>query len=288
MFQHRKSLWLFLLPGLAGVMVFYIVPFIGGMYYSFTDGSWENRFVWFDNYARVWSNSMFRLGLVNSMLLSVICAPLVWALGFFLAILLNRLKEGGHFFRNSMMMPYVMPSSAILLIWLLLFDYGGPVNRLLSVLTGSRVQFLSGVMLRVPVVLLFVWKNLGFAVVIYLSAMQTVPEPLYEYATLEGAGFWKQSFLVTLPQVLPTCFLVMILEWVNAFRIFREVYFIGGAYPDYEVYTLQNYMNNMYAKLNYQNVTTAAYSFALIVFAVFGLLFLAQKKTLRALEGADA
>ena len=73
MFQHKKSLWLFLLPGRVGVMVFYIVPFFGGMYYSFTDGSWENKFIWFDNYARVWGNSMFRLGLGNSMLLSVIC-----------------------------------------------------------------------------------------------------------------------------------------------------------------------------------------------------------------------
>ena len=68
--------------------------------------------------------------------------------------------------------------------------------------------------------------------------------------------------------IVPSAFLVfIILAWINAFKIFKEVYFIGGAYPDEAVYTLQNYMNNMFGKLNYQNVTTAAYSFALIVFA---------------------
>ena len=76
---------------------------------------------------------------------------------------------------------------------------------------------------------------------------------------------------------MPSAFLIIILEWINAFKIFKEVYFIGGAYPEEAVYTLQNYMNNMYSKLNYQNVTTAAYSFALIVFALFGALFLIQR-----------
>ena len=135
----------------------------------------------------------------------------------------------------------------------------------------------SGAALRVPVILMFVWKNLGFAVVIFLAALQSIPEPLYEYARLEGAGFFRQAFSITLPMVVPSAFLVFVLAWINAFKIFKEVYFIGGAYPDEAVYTLQNYMNNMFSKLNYQNVTTAAYSFALIVFALFGVLFLIQR-----------
>ena len=110
---------------------------------------------------------------------------------------------------------------------------------------------------------------------------------LYEYASLEGAGWWRQAFRITLPQVLPTAFMVFVLAWVNAFKIFKEVYFIGGPYPEESLYTLQNYMNNMYGKLNYQNVTTAAYIFALIVFVLFGILFLTQRRALRRLEGGD-
>jgi multiple sugar transport system permease protein len=120
--------------------------------------------------------------------------------------------------------------------------------------------------------------------VVFLAALQAIPEAMYEYATLEGASFARQAFSITLPLIVPSAFLVFILCWVSAFRIFKEVYFIGGAYPEEPLYTLQNYMNNMYGKLNYQNVTTAAYSFAVIVFALFGALFLTQRQLLKRLS----
>lgn len=264
-------------------MVFYIIPFFGGIYYSLTDGTYRNAFVGLKNYFAIWQNQMFVLGLKNTMELSLICAPLVWVLSFAIASLLNRLRPKGAFFRNSVLLPYLMPSSAMLLIWLVIFDYGGVINRLVTALGHERVIWLQGQELRIPIILLFLWKNLGFAVIIFLSAIQAIPEPLYEYARLEGAGFLRQTFGITLPMIVPTAFLVIILEWINAFKIFKEVYFIGGAYPDESVYTLQNYMNNMFGKLNYQNVTTAAYSFAVIVFALFGLLFLLQRQLLRKL-----
>ena len=277
MFTKKKSVWLFLAPGLAGLLLFYVVPFVSGIWYSLTDGSYKNAFVGLANYISIWQNPMFLLGLKNTMVLSLICAPTVWVLSFVIASLLNRLRPGGAFFRNSILLPYLMPSSAMLLIWLLLFDYGGVVNRLMAAFGAERVIWLEGAALRVPIILLFIWKNLGFSVVIFLAALQAVPEPLYEYARLEGAGFLRQTFGITLPLIVPSAFLIIILEWINAFKIFKEVYFIGGAYPEEAVYTLQNYMNNMYSKLNYQNVTTAAYSFALIVFALFGALFLIQR-----------
>ena len=284
MFIRKKSVWLFLAPGLLGLMLFYVIPFIGGIYYSLTDGTYRNAFVGMANYAGMWRNQMFLLGLKNTLELSLICAPLVWVLSFAIASLLNRLRPKGAFFRNSVLLPYLMPSSAMLLFWLVIFDFGGVVNRVVTALGFDRVMWLQGSQMRVPIILLFMWKNLGFAVIIFLSAIQAVPEPLYEYATLEGAGFLRQTFGITLPMIVPTAFLVIILEWINAFKIFKEVYFISGAYPDESVYTLQHYMNNMYNKLNYQNVTTAAYSFALIVFALFGVLFLTQRRLLKRLS----
>jgi len=278
LFKKKKSLWLFLVPPLLGLMLFYVVPFFGGIYYSLTDGSYKNAFVGLENYINIWKNEMFLLGLKNTLALSLICAPAVWLLAFVIAVLLNRLRPKGKLLRNSVLLPYLMPASAMLLVWLLVFDYGGVINRLIVYFGGERISWLEGSALRLPVILLFIWKNLGFAVIIFLSALQTVPEPLYEYAELEGADFFRQAFSITLPLVMPTALLVIIVEWINAFKIFREVYFIGGAYPDPAVYTLQNYMNNMYNKLNYQNVTTAAYSFALIVFILFGVLFFLQRR----------
>ena len=284
MFEKKKSVLLFLLPGLCMLLIFYIIPFFSGIGYSLMDGSYKNEFVGLKNYREIWQNSMFLLGLKNTMELSLICAPLLWILSFLLASALASIKPFGGFFRSSVLLPYLTPSSAILLVWLVLFDYGGPVNRALAAMGAERVMWLSSGALRLPVVLMFLWKNLGFCLIIFLAALQSVPQPLYEYATLEGAGFMTRAFRITLPLVTPTAFLVFVLAWINAFKIFKEVYFIAGAYQDYSVYTLQNYMNNMFQKLNYQNVTAAAYSFGLIVFAIFGVLFFLQRRAARGLN----
>ena len=283
MFHRKKSLWLFLLPGLAGLMLFYVVPFAGGIYYSLTDGTISNGFVGLENYRRIWQNQVFRLGLRNTLELSLICAPAIFVFSFILSAMLRTLKEKSTPWRNLLLMPYLMPSSALLIVWLLLFDYGGVINRIVAALGFDRVLWLESEALRVPVVLLYIWKNVGFSVVIFSAALQAVPEPLYEFAQLEGASRFQQEVKITLPLILPTAFLVFVLAWVNAFKIFKEVYFIGGAYPRDAVYTLQHFMNNKFAKLDYQDVTAAAYSFAVIVLALFGVLYMS--KSVRFNEG---
>ena len=283
MFHRKKSLWLFLLPGLAGLMLFYVVPFAGGIYYSLTDGTISNGFVGLENYRRIWQNQVFRLGLRNTLELSLICAPAIFVFSFILSAMLRTLKEKSTPWRNLLLMPYLMPSSALLIVWLLLFDYGGGINRIVAALGVDRVLWLESEALRVPVVLLYIWKNVGFSVVIFSAALQAVPEPLYEFAQLEGASRFQQEVKITLPLILPTAFLVFVLAWVNAFKIFKEVYFIGGAYPRDAVYTLQHFMNNKFAKLDYQDVTAAAYSFAVIVLALFGVLYMS--KSVRFNEG---
>ena len=283
MFHKKKIVWLLLLPGLAGLILFYVAPFFGGIYYSLMDGTFANRFVGIENYKRVIANEIFRLGLKNTWELSMLCAPIIWLLAFLLAAMLKRLGERRSTpYRNILLLPYLMPSSAILLIWLTLFDYGGVINRLLVLLGSHRVFWLDGRELRVPVIMLYIWKNLGFSVVLFASALTNVHPSLYEYASLEGAGWLKQAFRITLPQILPTAFLVFVLAWVNAFKIFKEVYFISGSYPSDAIYTLQHFMNNKFAKLDYQDVTTAAYIFAVGVIALFALMY--ASKAVRAPE----
>ena len=276
MFVKKKSLWLFLLPGLTGLLVFHLVPFIGGIYFSLTDGTINNNLVWFDNYKRLWANQAFQQGLKNSLELSFLSTPIIFLFSFILAVMLKSLRERSLAFRNILLMPYLVPSSALLIIWMVIFDYGGIVNRLLAGLGLERVMWLESGALRVPIILLYVWKNVGFSIVIFSAALQSVPDEYYEFAMLEGAGPIRQAKSITLPLILPTAFLVFVLAWVNAFKIFKEVYFIGGAYPRDEVYTLQHFMNNRFSKLEYQDVTAAAYSFALIVLAFFALLYLSR------------
>ena len=276
MFHRKKIVWLLLLPGLAGLLAFYVVPFFGGIYFSLMDGTFANEFVGLANYKRVWQNPMFQLGLKNTWELSLLCAPVIWLLAFLLAGMLKTLKHRATPFRNILLLPYLMPSSAMLLIWTLMFDYGGVVNRLVTAMGFERVLWLEEDALRFPIVLLYIWKNVGFSVVLFASALTAVHPSLYEYASLEGAGWWTQSFRITLPQILPTAFLVFVLAWVNAFKIFKEAYFIGGDYPTTQIYTLQHFMNNKFAKLEYQDVTAAAYMFAVGVMVLFALMYMSK------------
>lgn len=275
MFKRKRMLALFLLPGLSGLLVFYLIPFIYGFYFSVTDGSYANAYVGFDNYLKVWKNPMFQEGLRHTMELSLTCAPIIFVFSFCIAVMLRGLGNKSTLYRNVLLLPYLMPSSAMILIWLLMFDYSGIINRILVTAFGlPRNIWTDGALLRVPVILLYVWKNLGFSVVIFTSALQAVPGAYYEYASLEGASRFRQEVSITLPLVSPTAFLIFVLAWINAFRIFKEIYFIGGAYSD--LYTLQNFMMNHFAKINYQFVTTAAYSFAAIVLVIFGVLYVVE------------
>ncbi len=283
MFIKKKSVLLFLIPGLVFLAVFYIIPFAGGIRYSLLDGSKEQHYIGLDNYLSVWKNQMFQIGFRNTIELSAICAPLLWLLAYLLAAALTSIAPKGAAIRSTVLLPYIAPSSAILLIWLVLFDYGGPANRIVQGMTGSKVMWLESSMLRVPIILMFLWKNLGFCTIIFMAALQSVPQSLYEYAALEGAGFTTRMFRIALPLILPSAFLVLILAWINAFRIFKEVYFIAGAYPDRSVYTLQHFMNNMFSRMNYQYVTASAYIFAFFVLIVFGILFILQRRAVRSM-----
>ena len=282
---RTKKVWLFLLPGLSLLLVFYVIPLLGGIRYSLLDGSYASLFVGFENYRKLWGNTMFLLGLGNTLELSLICAPLLWVLSFLFASGLARIYPRGVFARSSVLLPFLAPSSAMILIWQLVFDYGGPLNRILTVLGQTRVQWLSSGAMRLPIIVMFLWRNLGLCTVIFLSAIRAVPASLYESAELDGIRPLRRSLSITLPLVLPSAYLVFILSWINTFKIFREVYFISGSYPDQAVYTLQHYMNNVYSKLNYQMVTAAAYSFALIVLVIFGILFFLQQRAANELNG---
>lgn len=278
MFRKQKALFLFLMPGIVLLLIFYVIPFFSGISYSVTDGSRTNGFVGLKNYEALWKNKMFLLGLKNTLELSAISAPLLWGASFLLALMLLSIQPKGSFFCSTSLLPYLAPSSAILLVWLILFDYGGPLNRIVDMLGMTRVMWLESAALRIPIILMFIWKNLGFCMIIFLAALQTVPQSLYEYATLEGGDFFIKAFRVALPHILPTAFLVFVLAWINAFKIFKEVYVIAGSYPDPSVYTLQHYMNNLFSRLNYQMVTASAYSFAVIALALFAVLFVLQRR----------
>ncbi len=274
-----------MMPGLLLLLLFYCVPFIGGIRYSLTDGSFSNQFVGMENYRKLWSNPMFLQGIRNTAVFSVIGAPVLWLVSFLISSSLAGIHPYGGFARSTVLIPFLAPASAMILFWQVLFDYGGPLNQLLLLLGGDRIQWLTSDAMRIPILVMFLWKNLGLCIIVFLAALRSVPQALYESAELDGVKWFRKIFSITLPLIMPSAYLVFILSWINAFKIFREVYFLSGSYPDPSVYTLQHYMNNVFEKLNYQMVTSAAYSFAVIVLVLFGILFYLQQRSVNQMNG---
>ena len=163
-----------------------------------------------------------------------------------------------------------------MLLWQVLFHYNGVVNEITAIFGADKVDWLKSDYNQLVVLLLFLWKNLGYNMILFLAALSNIPKDVLEMATLEGAGAVKQFFVIKLRYISPSLLFVTILSLINSFKIFREVYLLTGNYPYGNLYLLQHYMNNMFRNLDYQKLSTAALLMAAVMAVVIGLLFLVE------------
>jgi multiple sugar transport system permease protein len=281
MLTSRRNYWLFLLPGLLGVTVFYLAPFLGGGYYAMMSDTVPYRFAGVKNFIETWQNSGFRLGLTNTLLFSVIVAPLTVFIAFIFACVLWQTRAWVP--RLLVLLPYVIPTVCIVYVWNMLFKDHGVVNELTGALFGFRASYFVGGMARVPVIALLVFRNVGFCAILFYSSLSILPDDYYQFATLEGAPFITRHLKITLPLMFPAILFVMMLTWSMSFKVFKEIYALSGNYPDRSVYTLQHYLNNQFAGFNYASLTSAAYIFAFIIFILFSLLFYGEARSRKGL-----
>jgi multiple sugar transport system permease protein len=137
----------------------------------------------------------------------------------------------------------------------------------------SPVNWLNSGYARFVVLAIFIWKNLGFNMVLFMAGLSNIPKEYYESAAIDGAGSWATLKRITIPCLLPTFVIVLLMSIINSFRVFREIYLLMGAYPHNSVYMLQHFMNNNFFSLNYQRLTTATTLLALATAALaWGLL----------------
>lgn len=128
------------------------------------------------------------------------------------------------------------------------------------------------------VVLLFLWKNLGYNMILFLAALNNIPNDILEVARVEGAGPIRQFFSIKLRYLSSTILFVAIMSLINSFKIFREVYLLSGDVPYESLYMLQHYMNNTFASLDYQKLSAAAIIMAIVMVLIIGVLFFADDK----------
>lgn len=284
--MKRRNLvyWLFLLPSLLGVLLFYAVPFLFSLYYALIDNMGSRNFVGLKNFTDTLSNPLFRSASWNTLVFIGLCVPLGMALALFLSICLQKMKRGRVPATLALLLPLVVPSGTIVYFWKVLFDGNGLVQELLLQMglpheAVSQNQWTMGVLVAV-----FLWKNVSYNIVLFWSGLNWIPKTYYEQMALEGAGAWKQFKNITWVYLSPTTFVVLLMSIVNSFKVFKEVYMLYGAYPSPDIYLLQHYMNNQFQSLNMQKLSSAAYILFLAVGAVLLVLFYAQKRVTDSLQ----
>ena len=266
----------FLSPSLLGVGIFFILPFCVVVYYSLIDGVGSKNFVFLQNFIKLFDNSAFRLAAKNTLSFSAMAVPLAVVLSIVLALMLECRIPLKSQFRTFFLSPMMVPVASVVLIWQVLFNYNGTINEFLMLFGADRIDWLQSQFAPVVVLLLFLWKNLGYNMILFMAALNNIPKELLEVADVEGAGEMYKFFAIKLRYLSPTVLFVTILSLINSFKVFREVYLLAGAYPYEALYTLQHFMNNTFDSLDYQKLSAAAVVMAVVMVIIIALLFKAE------------
>jgi multiple sugar transport system permease protein len=270
--------YIFAGPSIVGFLLFFVIPFLISIVYCFTQGVGDLQFVGFENFVDLFQNSAFQLAVKNTILFNVISVPLVIVVSLGVTLILNSKIKKASFFRTVLTFPLVIPMASVILVWQVFFAQTGVVNGILLKLGIVGPDYLQTGWSFFILVFIYVWKNSGYNMIIFLAGLNNIPKEYYEAASIDGCSKTKAFFKITLPLLVPTIFFVFIISIINSLRIYREAYLLSGQYPDSSIYMLQHFMNNNFTNLNYQRLSTAS----VIVFVFVGLavyyLFKLQKK----------
>ena len=255
----------FVLPGLIGFFIFFIFPFCLSMVYAFLDRPVNGTFIGFANFTSLFQNRAYIRGLLNTLLFIGISTPLNLAISLGIAMLVNRIVKGRGWFTLIFLIPLVIPSGSMVFFWKTLFSYEGALNGILNSLGIGKVNWLDSSLAMPVMIFIFLWKNCGYNMILFLAGLGNIPKDYYEAAWMDNASHFRTFRHITLPCLLPTGILALIMSIINSFKIFREIYQITGGYPHESIYTLQHFMNNMFLALNYPRLTSATAILVLII-----------------------
>lgn len=283
-----------------GVGIFTAVPFLDVFRRSFLE-AYGGQFAGLENYKTVLHNEAFLLAVKNTGRFILICVPLLLLISLLLALAMQRMQ--GEFIRKIFqalfLLPMAIPVASIVLFWKLLFEKNGFFNQWICGIcgglkaaafwmNGSAMDFsqdwMNGASAFYVLVFSYIWKNTGYFVVLWMAGLNEIPVEYYEAAKVDGAGEWTCFRYITFPGLLPSFFIVIVLAFVNSFKVFREAYLIAGDYPHESIYMLQHVFNNWFVNLDIQKLSAAAVLLVVVIGGIIGGFLLLEKH----LTGGDA
>lgn len=239
---------------MAGFAGLYLLPLSMTFWYSTVVSSFDKTTVGVENYSYVWSNTYFRLGITNLLVLGLLCLTGAVFLALLLAWLLGehpRLAGTA----AVLVLPLLIPSVSAISLWNRLFR--------VDILTPWPVSMLA-------LSTLYWWKCSGSAAVLLYIGLAGLPQEVLDAAALDGCGKVRLFFQIRLPMIRNESVLAIFLLFMYYFRIYKESYLLFGQYPSNELYLVQHYMNNQYLKMNVQYVSAAAVSLVAVCTLIFG------------------
>jgi multiple sugar transport system permease protein len=215
-------------PGLIGLLVFYIWPMLQTFYFSFTEWGPFGDAVWtgLANYRELFHGPEFLMALRNTLVYTVLSVSITEAIALVLAVLLNQKLRGMSVYRTLYFIPVVTMPVAIGLVWRWLYnsDYG-IINYLLSLIGIEGANWLSDPDLALyAIVVVGVWSGIGYALVLFLAGLQTIPAEYYDAASVDGAGALVKFFRITLPLLSPTVFFVTVISLIDSLQVFDLIF----------------------------------------------------------------
>ena len=288
----------FLAPNFIGFAIFTLVPVICAIALSLFEWNGGDisklKFVGLDNYATIFATKKVAekglsyffdradlgIALKNTVFYTIVTVPLTIACALILALLLNKIR-GAVFFRTVFFFPYVSSMVAICVCWSFMLMKDGPVNQLIM---GLGIDFnkawtADSTMAIWSIILVSVWRNMGYYMVLYLAALQGIPRELMEAATVDGANKWQQFLHVTLPQLKPTTFFVSVMMVISCFKIYDVVAIMTDGGPGRATKMLVTYIyDEAFIKVRYGQASAISMVLLVIVLAVTIIQFGSEKK----------
>ena len=268
--------YLFLLPSFAGVLVFVLIPFMDVVRRSFFSAV-RDEFIGIKNYQQVFANTAFQLAAGNTGRFLAICMPLLVLLSLLIAVFMqnrSRSSSGGNMqlLKTAFLVPMAIPVASAALVWRLLFHNNGVINGLLFKIGMERVRWMDSDAAFWVLVICYIWRNVGYNVILWMAGLSGIPGSHYEAAYVDGAGQLQCFFKITLPQLLPSFFTITVLSFLNSFKVFRESYLVAGDYPHESMYLMQHLFNNWFRDFSLDKMSAAAVLVALVIFLLILLL----------------
>ena len=275
--KKKKFFYLFTGPGFVGILIFVLLPFGDVVKRSFT-GAVTGHFTGMKNYQIIFTNQAFVLAVKNTIGFTLVCIPLLVLAGIVTAVLLNGLGGRGRM-KSVYLFPLAMPTATIVMVWKMIFYRQGFLNLFLTEM-GLRTglwgevhrDYLGTEAAFWVLVGSYVWKNLGYTVILWLAGLKGIPAALLEAATVDGAGKWQKMRYMILPSLKGSLYTIVILSFLNSFKIYREAYLTAGAYPHKSIYLMQHLFNNWFVNLELDKMAAAAVCTGGVLLAVIFIL----------------